>query len=194
MSTLQHWDTQLFYWVFEGLRTDWLTPLMLFLSEGNKWWSVRIGLLLLWLLLVWRGGRARLFALLLVPTLIVANETCDLLKNWVGRVRPCVALPIEPLTGRLTSPSFPSAHAANMAALVGLAGEVVHWRTALSLLWLPLLVGFSRVYVGVHYPSDVVGGWVMGWVVGAGVGWLWRWIAARRTSSPSVSESERRGT
>ncbi len=190
----QRWDTQLFYWVFEGLRSEWLTPLMLFLSEGNKWWSVRIAFLCVWLFLVWRGGKARTFALLLLPTLMVANELCDWLKAWVGRVRPCVALPIEPLTGRLSSPSFPSAHAANTAALVGLAGVVGGWRVALSLLWLPLLVGLSRVYVGVHYPSDVVGGWMIGWAVGAGVGWLWRWITARRESSPSVSESGTRGT
>ncbi len=191
---LQRWDTQVFYWVFEGLRSEWLTPLMLFLSEGNKWWSVRIGLILVWLFLMWRGGRARTFALLLLPTLIISNELCDWLKVWVGRVRPCVALPIEPLTGRLSSPSFPSAHAANMAALVGLAGVVGGGRVALSLLWLPLLVGLSRVYVGVHYPSDVVGGWTIGWAIGAGVGWLWRWITARRASKPSVSESGTRGT
>jgi len=191
---LQRWDTQLFYWVFEGLRADWLTPLMLFLSEGNKWWTVRIGVLLLWLFLVWRGGRTRTFALLLIPTLIIANELCDWLKAWVGRARPCVALPIEPLTGKLTSPSFPSAHAANMAALVGLSGVVGSWQIALRLCWLPLLVGLARIYVGVHYPSDVVGGWLLGWGVGIGVGWLWRWIAARRTSRPSVSESDRRGT
>lgn len=194
MSLFQEWDTRLFYWVFEGLRADWLTPLMLLLSEGNKWWSVRIGMLLLWLFLVWRGGRARLFALLIVPVLMLTNECCDLLKEWVGRVRPCVALPIEPLTGRLTSPSFPSAHAANMAALVGLAGMLGGWRVALALMGLPFLVGLSRIYVGVHYPSDVAGGWVIGWAIGAGVGWLWRWIAARRTSKPSVSESDIRGT
>lgn len=187
-------DTQLFYWIFEGWRSDWLTPLMLFLSEGNKWGWVRAGLLLLWLFLVWRGGKARTFALLLLPTLALSNELADVLKAWVGRERPCVALPIEPLTGRLTSPSFPSAHAANMAALVGLAGVIGGGRIALWLLWLPLLVGLSRIYVGVHYPSDVLGGWVLGGVVGVGVGWLWRWITARRRSSPSVSESDTRGT
>jgi undecaprenyl-diphosphatase len=192
MSLLSEWDRQLFYWLFEGMRADWLTPLMLFLSEGNKWWSVRVALLLLWLWLVWRGGRMRVFALLLIPTLMVSNELCDLLKSWVGRMRPCIALPIEPLVGRLSSPSFPSAHAANMASLMALAGTVGGWRVALGLLWLPLLVGLSRVYVGVHYPSDVLGGWLLGGLIGVGVGWLWRWIAARRVSSPS--ESGRRGT
>jgi len=192
MSLLSEWDRQLFYWLFEGMRADWLTPLMLFLSEGNKWWSVRVALLLLWLWLVWRGGRMRVFALLLIPTLMVSNELCDLLKSWVGRMRPCIALPIEPLVGRLSSPSFPSAHAANMASLMALAGTVGGWRVALGLLWLPLLVGLSRVYVGVHYPSDVLGGWLLGGLIGVGVGWLWSRIAARRVSSPS--ESGRRGT
>ena len=192
MSLVSEWDRQLFYWVFEGMRADWLTPLMLFFSEGNKWGWVRGAILLLWLGLVWRGGRGRVFALLLIPTLIVSNELCDWLKSWVGRMRPCIALPIEPLVGRLSSPSFPSAHAANMASLTALAGTLGGWRVALGLLWLPLLVGLSRIYVGVHYPSDVLGGWLLGGLIGSGIGWLWRWATARRASRPS--ESGKRGT
>jgi undecaprenyl-diphosphatase len=194
MSLFSEWDRRLFYWVFEEMRADWLTPLMLFFSEGNKWWWMRVAILLLWLGLVWRGGRGRVFALLLIPTLIVSNELCDVLKGWVGRLRPCVVLPIEPLVGRLSSPSFPSAHAANMAALTALGGMLGGWRVALGLLWLPLLVGLSRIYVGVHYPSDVLGGWLIGGLIGSGVGWFWRWATARRVSRPSESAAGRRGT
>jgi membrane-associated phospholipid phosphatase len=114
-------DVQLFYWIFEGWRADWLTPVMVFFSDALKTLPGRIGAVLLWGYLLWRGGKARAFALWLIPVLILTNETCDFLKAWVGRERPCVALPIEAITGKLTSGSFPSAHAANMSALVGTA-------------------------------------------------------------------------
>ncbi|CUU05565.1 undecaprenyl-diphosphatase [Armatimonadetes bacterium GBS] len=193
MEMLLHWDEQLFFWIFEGWRADWLTPVMVFLSDALKSLPARVGVLLFWGWMVWRGGKLRQFALLLVPVLILTNETSDWLKAWVGRERPCVALPIEPITGRLTSGSFPSAHAANMGAVVALAGAIGGWRQALYWGWLPLMVGLSRVYVGVHYPSDVLGGWLLGALYGWGVGWLWCKITARRVSTPSESSPSSRG-
>lgn len=186
-------DVQLFYWIFEGWRADWLTPIMVFFSDALKTLPGRVGAVLLWGYLLWRGGKARAFALWLIPVLILTNETCDFLKVWVGRERPCVALPIEALTGKLTSGSFPSAHAANMGAVVALAGAIGGWRQALYWGWLPLMVGLSRVYVGVHYPSDVLGGWLLGALYGWGVGWLWCKITARRVSTPSESSPSSRG-
>lgn len=173
LEPILEFDRRLFLYLFENLRADWLSPLMIFLSDGFKTRPLRIFALLLWLWMIARGGKFRLWALLLLPALIVANEACDLLKAWTGRERPCVALPIEALTGKLTSGSFPSAHSANMAAIVGLAGAVWGRRTALCLLAIPFLVGLSRVYVGVHYPLDVMGGWALGGAVGLGTGLSW---------------------
>ncbi|MCS7273036.1 MAG: phosphatase PAP2 family protein [Fimbriimonadales bacterium] len=178
-------DVQLFYWIHEGWRADWLTPIMIFFSDALKPLPARLGAVLLWGYLVWRGGRGRRFALWLLPVLALTNETCDLLKAWIGRERPCVALPIDALTGDLTSGSFPSAHAANMSALVGVATAVWGRRAFWALAWLPFLVGLSRVYIGVHYPSDVLGGWMLGWLYGWGIVSLAGWITARRRSIPS---------
>lgn len=187
------WDTRLFYWIFEGWRADWLTPIMIFFSDALKTTPGRVGAVLLWMYLLGRGGKARVFALWLVPVLILTNETCDVLKAWVGRARPCVALPIDALTGDLTSGSFPSAHAANMSAVVGVATAIWGRRAWRSLFWLPVLVGVSRVYIGVHYPSDVLAGWLLGWLYGWGVVSLAVWIIARRRSMPSASRSDSGG-
>lgn len=186
-------DTRLFYWIFEGWRADWLTPIMIFFSDALKRWQGRVAAALIWVYLLWRGGRARAFALWLVPILALTNETADWLKAWVGRERPCVALPIDALTGDLTSGSFPSAHAANMSALVGVATALWGRKAFWGLFWLPLLVGLSRVYVGVHYPSDVVGGWLLGWLYGWGVVSLTGWIRARVRSAPSSARSDSGG-
>lgn len=186
-------DTRLFYWIFEGWRADWLTPVMVFFSDALKSLPMRVAVLLLWFALLGRGGKARAFALWLVPVLVLTNETSDFLKAWVGRERPCVALPIEAITGKLTSGSFPSAHAANMSALVGVATALWGRRAFWGLVWLPVLVGLSRVYVGVHYPSDVLGGWALGWLYGWGAVSLASWITARRRSKLPVSRSDSGG-
>ena len=77
--------------------------------------------------------------------------------------------------------SFPSGHSANAVTVyASLAAHEKKWK----LLWalaivLPLLVGFSRVYVGAHFPTDVLGGWALGILVVALIPWLRRKIRNR---------------
>jgi len=96
----------------------------------------------------------------------------DFLKMIFDRARPALALPFM----RVFSSSFPSGHAAlscaaylSMAALVVRASRTTAMRVyAMAVaIFLVLLVGISRVYLGVHYPSDVLAGWCVGsaWVL-----------------------------
>lgn len=100
-------------------------------------------------------------------------------KYWVGRPRPELVDHLVQVTGL----SFPSGHATNSAiiylTLAGLVAQVTPRRVVRSyvlLLAVALVgaIGVSRVYLGVHWPSDVLAGWC------AGTGWaaLWWWIAA----------------
>ena len=115
----------------------------------------------------WRGRHldARFF-LLAVGGAMLLNI---LVKLAFGRTRPALWVSILPDTFY----SFPSGHAMGSAAVAAALGFLLarsHWRWP---LWLggglfALGVGWSRVYLGVHYPSDVLAGWVgsVGWVGG----------------------------
>ena len=106
-------------------------------------------------------------ALIVAATLIAANLFVDIVKEYVARPRPPGAALV------LTSGfSFPSSHALTSTATYGLLAVVV-WRSALPRrlrlivavlvgVALPILVGLSRIALDVHYPSDVVAGWLAG--------------------------------
>lgn len=105
-------------------------------------------------------------------------------KFWVGRPRPALADHLVQVSGL----SFPSGHATNSAivylTLASLVAQVVHGRRIRSYTFgaailLVGAIGTSRVYLGVHWPSDVLAGW------SAGTAWalLWWWLGARLRTS-----------
>jgi undecaprenyl-diphosphatase len=89
------------------------------------------------------------------------------LKHLTDRPRPYVAHPEqEPLRRASLDLSFPSGHAATSFAAAMVLARYVPPRVAPLLFVLAALVGWSRVYVGVHYPSDVLVGALLGVAVG----------------------------
>lgn len=96
-----------------------------------------------------------------------------LLKSWIGRVRPCYLLPngsVRVLAYAANVGSMPSLHAANSFA-VAFVLTMLDRRLALVAYPVAVLVAVSRVYLGVHWPTDVVGGALWGTLAGAFAWW-----------------------
>jgi undecaprenyl-diphosphatase len=143
-------------------------------SDGAIWLLIAIIAALYW-------RRPAIFLYVALAD-VVADIIASLLRHAIGRERPPLRFPEpHPLVHVPGSPSFPSGHAATSFA----CAATLAWLTPLSpiaLYTLAALIAFSRVYVGVHYPLDVLGGAALGLGVATALRLL---VEARRRSARS---------
>jgi membrane-associated phospholipid phosphatase len=160
-------DEEIVSWV-DPWRTPWLTTFMRKATFfGSTAWLVASLSLVVVAALVWI--RSRRWAAFAVGCMI-GGYISTIVKALVDRPRP----DIDPLID-LSSAAFPSGHALTSAIAFGaIAFFLVHAaRLPIALVWgvaglCIAVVGFTRVYLGVHWPTDVIGGWLLGggWVLG----------------------------
>jgi undecaprenyl-diphosphatase len=146
--------------------------------------------------------------LIVVPLVAASDQvTSGLLKPLVGRLRPCEVLgsvhfwyhgswmwtPAQAAGGLKTSFGFPSSHAANVTAATLFLGLIYRrWMLYVGLA-LAGLVSLSRIYTGVHWPSDVLGGMVIGAGL-AGLAYLaFKRLAHKHLNAPAPSAPGGRG-
>src|SRR5881628_2263151 len=168
-----NWDVALFY-AINGLagRSPLADGAMLALGHTSSLLVPGALVFGYWLWLNWR--EALIGTTVLAVLILLADQLGAQIKQIVGRARPCQVLEgIHQVVGCGGTFSFPSNHALNTAAAAAFA-QVLYPVTGWGTWLLVAVIGFSRVYVGGHYVSDVLGGWVMGGVLGAGAALLLR--------------------
>ena len=160
-------------------RADGLAgPMALNFSDPDLMWGPCLLLTAYWL---WRSWRE---ALLAAPVLAALIGLVDFIgariKDFVARPRPCLALPdLHQIQACGKTFGFPSNHAVNSAAAAAFL-QMLYPRSAWVSWPLVGLIGCSRVYLGAHYVTDVLAGWMIGGLLGAGAAWVLLRYAPRR--------------
>ena len=158
-------DLAIFYFFNHTISTGFFDKFFSLVTSVNNWYITYI---LLLGLLFFKGGRVGKISVLGIIILITITDQVShkILKELFDRARPCNALSdvLTPL-GCTGSFSFPSNHAVNnFAAAAFFSILFPNYRTVLFTV--ASIVALSRVYLGLHYPSDVIAGAALGFVFG----------------------------
>lgn len=151
-----NWDPTYVVWIAQNLRQDWLTPIMWFftlLGDGKV--LAVVAATAYWF---WNKYHGRV----LIYAFLVNVPVNNILKNTLMTCRPPVDLWLSSGDGF----SFPSGHSQTGAIIwLGLAYYLKKPLLKISCIVIALLVCFSRIYLGVHYPIDVLGGVGLGLII-----------------------------
>ena len=164
LNALQAWDERMFRLINENWLNATLDLVLPFVTDARNYFLLFVMAAII-LVVMGRLHGLRLLILAVVSVVVADAIGTHVLKQFFVRSRPCAALEgVRLLVGCTNSASFPSNHAINASVLATL------FMLYLPRLWFPAmalasLVGYSRVYVGVHYPLDVLVGSGLGIVV-----------------------------
>jgi len=184
LETFSQWDTVLTLFL-NGLRASWLDNLMYWISNRFLW--IPLYAFILFLTIKQWKKKSLTLILLLVLSITLSDQSCNLLKKSTKRLRPSHSIELEHKIHLVEQPDgalyrggqygFPSAHASNAMVFAlfvfFFAGNRKLWVLFAIFFWAALL-GYSRIYLGVHYWLDVECGYLVGAICYLGVfgGWF----------------------
>lgn len=190
LAFILHIDRTLFLFFNRSIANPIFDFIFPFITEPRNW------LIIAAIAIVFLLVKEKKKALIVLGLVIIGVALSDLIayriiKPLVGRMRPChPQFMVEGgrfLVGYKTSFSFPSNHSMNVFS----AATVISWfynKYSLYFFGFAALIGFSRIYVGVHYPIDVTGGAVLGIILGCGV--YWSYIGISTTIKKKAIDSD----
>lgn len=173
-------DVRAFRLLNDAAENPVFDAVMPFATDFDKW---RVAVILIWCALVIFGkARGRWAAFMLIPVIAASDQlSSSVMKPIFEHLRPCelignvhlwldtdgwITTPAEVARSYKNSFSFPSSHATNITASMLFLG-LVYRRWLAPLLAVALLVSYSRIYTGVHWPSDVLAGMLVGAAIAA---------------------------
>lgn len=165
LAWIQQMDENIICWIQEHVTHSILDNVMIGISKLGNGGLIWIFLGILFLCMGFRksvwGKRGISLLLCLGTTALVCNL---ILKPWVARIRPYDLLQFSILVPPLSDYSFPSGHtSASFAAATAI--YAMHHKWGIIAYAFAVLMGFSRLYLGVHFPTDVLAGAVIGTVM-----------------------------
>jgi len=168
-----------------GWWTDFGDTFMWYVSWKITWIPVYVVILAL---LVRKYGwkQALVIALMVAPLILITDQvSSNFLKPYTERLRPCQEDELRPLLHLVRnkcggSYGFVSSHAANFFALATYLGSFFALRWRIVAFGLAGMVGFSRIYLAVHYPGDVIGGMILGILAGIFILFIFHRLIAPR--------------
>lgn len=163
-------DEAILIFIQENIRTDLLTPILLLITNighyGAIWLVIAVALIL--------RQSTRQQGLLALISLLISGGIAECIKHLVMRPRPFLQMSeLIPLGQTPHSFSFPSGH-----TVCAFAAAFIIWRTCTGwqrffFMFFAVIMAFSRLYAGVHYPTDILGGIFVAFV-GSSLTWYLR--------------------
>lgn len=178
LNLLSSLDDNILLFFQEVIRNPIMTPILRVITTLGNGGAIWIALTILLLILPKTRKVGFMTSLSLIGTLVINNM---LLKNLVNRTRPYEV--IEGLTYLVRTPtdsSFPSGHSACSFAVACIMFRRLPKKYGVPALILAILIALSRLYVGVHYPSDVLFGTISGILISYAAEAFAGWIMKRK--------------
>ncbi len=183
-ETLQGIDSAVFVFINQTLANP-LTDFSMPIITNDTF--LRVGFAVAVLLLLWKGdNRLRRAALVSIVVLLIGDYiSSSIIKPLVGRIRPCndplMLANLHLLVNCGSGKSFPSSHATTAFTVAFFFWRVTPrvtrfaQRVIAGVMIVATLIALSRVFVGVHYPLDILSGGLLGGVVGCSLGRVNLW-------------------
>ncbi len=171
MEKLAELDRELFLFLnnLGSDNWDWL-----WVAISDKWMAIPLYAILLFLLFKKFGWKPTVVTIIVVALLITAtDQLANLFKHGFERPRPCGQEGVKEyariVANRCGRFGYFSAHAANstgVAVFLSLIFRKVYPKLFIFLIFWAIIVSYSRIYLGVHYPGDIITGWFFGALLG----------------------------
>lgn len=191
LEWLEALDRQLFIFINARWSVEWLNGFMMLLRNAATWVPLYI-FILVWSYLKMRSTFWWFLVLTLLTFAVTDFGSSSMLKPWLGRVRPCYDSELQDIIHNLVGCggrySMPSSHAANHFGLAIFWFRTVAIVTGKKWFWVwiwAFMIGYAQVYVGKHFPFDIVVGAFTGILAGWGTSQLFYYFYARNFAALS---------